>query len=660
MGVAVRADERPRAEDVRTRRRTLRPLRAAALVLLALTLLAIGAAALALPRVLDVRGNLEEGQQQLDAGKDHLRHGETGAALSAYRRAEDAFTSAGSSVSGGGLAVLARLPILGRTVDALASISAAGRDTSRAGETIAEAVDRIGGLSGLAPARGRVPLDGFPTLAAAAAHAHELVSDALGEIRSSPSSLLIGPVESARSHAEGELGPVDRTLAVAAPLLQGLPAFLGGDGPRTYLFGAASLAELRGSGGLIGAYALVEADRGALTFSRFRPVASLPLLSPSDVPAPNPGYARNWNEMRSGNGFWLNVNMTPDFPSAALAFERAFEQATGRRVDGVIVADPFVLQALLKTTGPTTVEPLGRTIRADDVVPYLANEAYTAFPSSTTRKRILGQVAASIVQRFFASTPTAETIRDLAISASEAHLQIYSDDPAFESTLAGTGAGGAFRPVGGDLLSVVQNNASATKFDFYEDRTVGVDVRLGADGAADARVDVRLANHAPTSGLPTDMLLPDVPNPRPGENVALLDVYCGACSLRTASLDGKAFTPDTGTEVGQRFFRSYQRIPSGTTSDVSYGVRLARAWSGQGTGGDYRLTFLNQETIRPTELTIRIHAPDGMHITSASEGMTVEGDTATWTGTPTRTLALDVLFAPPWPLRWWRAFVGLF
>jgi Protein of unknown function (DUF4012) len=661
MRAAVAADDRTGSDEALPRsNQTPRRKRLVLLGALAAVAAGILVVSLMFPRAGEVRARLEQGRRTLETARGLLLDGNPARALEAFHRATETFDSAAEDARSGGLSLIAHVPILGRTVDAVAAVADAGRATSRAGETLASAFQRIGGLDGLAPVHGRIPLGRVAELGTAADRAHELVASALDAVRSAPTSLVLPPVDDARDLAEHDLGEVEGTLGTAAPLLHGLPAFLGGDGTRTYLFGASSLAEIRGSGGLIGAYALVRADDGRLSFSRFRPVASLPLLSPSAVPAPNPDYATNWDPMRTGHGFWLNVNMTPDFPSAAVAFERGFERAMGQPLDGVVVADPFALQALLRSTGPTTIPSLGKTIDAGDVVPFLANEAYARFPSSKVRKKILGAVASSVVQRFLAIGPSAGGIRAIADSASQSHILLYSDDPSFRSALERTGAGGAFRGPAGGFFSIVQNNASATKFDYYADRTAAVRVDLLGDGSALAHIDVRLTNHAPTSGLPPQMLVPQIPHGRPGENVALLNVYCGRCSLGSASLDGRPFEPGSGSELGQTFYQSYDRIPSGQTSDVSYGVRVASAWDGSGTGGTYRLTFLNQVTMRPTELHLQVRAPDGMRFTSASDGMHVDGDVATWTGVPDRTLDLDMTFAPPWPVRWWRSLTDLF
>jgi len=63
--------------------------------------------------------------------------------------------------------------------------------------------------------------------------------------------------------------------------------------------------------------------------------------------------------------FWNNVTMSPDMPSVALAASDMYLQSGGRPVDGVIVADPYALQAVVTLTGPLALPiPEGATGRA--------------------------------------------------------------------------------------------------------------------------------------------------------------------------------------------------------------------------------------------------------------------------------------------------------
>ena len=79
---------------------------------------------------------------------------------------------------------------------------------------------------------------------------------AVTRLDEAPTSLLLGPVGRARLDPTAQLDELGRSVHAAHLLLQGLPEFLGSEGRQRYFFGAQDPAELRGTGGLIGAYSV--------------------------------------------------------------------------------------------------------------------------------------------------------------------------------------------------------------------------------------------------------------------------------------------------------------------------------------------------------------------------------------------------------------------
>ena len=150
------------------------------------------------------------------------------------------------------------------------------------------------------------------------------------------------PVARARAEAIDELEESRKLIGSARVLADTLPAFAGASGPRRYLFFAENPAELRGTGGLWGAFSMVQAREGRFRVSRFRPTQTLPILPPERVAVPFPEYRENYGQY-GAPGYWLNVNMTPDFPSASRAALSAWEASGRPPLDGVITADPFAL-----------------------------------------------------------------------------------------------------------------------------------------------------------------------------------------------------------------------------------------------------------------------------------------------------------------------------
>lgn len=622
-----------------------------------LAVLAVGAALSGL----SARKHLTQAEAALRQGRADLIEGQTSAARSSFADARARFVSAADTASGPWFRILGWVPIVGRTPDAVAAISEAGARVADAGGTLAEAIsDLPGGLAALAPEGGRVPIERFDALTSAVASARDEVAVATAMIERAPRTMLLGPVGAARAQAEEQVRSLYETLDTGSRLLEGLPLFLGSDGPRRYFFGAQNPAELRGTGGVIGAYSILTIDDGRFRFSAFRPVQSLPIPPLASVPPPSEEYAANYDQFRGGGRFWLAINLTPDFPSAAREIINAYEVAKGERLDGVLLADPFALQALLSVTGPVHVPGLDRTVDAGNVVAFTTNQAYALYPDPSTRKRLLGAVAEGVFEGLIAETGTGfDALRTLARVASEGHILAYSGDPQMQAGLARTGAGGALSAGPGDLLAIVENSSAGTKVDYYEDRAVRYEVDLWSGGSGQATADIRLTNGAPTTGLPRYVIGPNPAHAAAGEGGQLVSVYCGTgCRLEKAVRDGTQIGVWPGSELGHPFFEDYFRTPSGKTSDLQLTWYLPTAWQGGDTGGSYRLTFLNQTTIRPTALRVEIHAPDGMRIVQTSPQMQVNGDSAVWEGVPNRRLELEIRFQPPLVVRLWRALTG--
>jgi hypothetical protein len=493
--------------------------------------------------------------------------------------------------------------------------------------------------------------------------------DAVSRLDEAPRTLLLGPVASARRDAAAELAELRDKVHAASLLLQSLPRFLGADGPRRYFVGPQNPAELRGTGGLIGAYSILTIDEGHFRFEPFEPIQSLP-TPVGEVPAPNDDYATNYESFRGGDRFWTAINVMPDFPSVAQAILSSYEASTHERLDGVILADPFALSSLLRATGPVELPGYGIRINAHDVVPFTTNEAYSVLTDPEARKRVLGDVARAAFGQFIAQpSPSLADLELLLQASSDRHILVYSSDPTMQEGLAATPVAGTLTPAGadGDLLSVIVNSAAGSKVDFYQERDIRQTVSLHEDGSAAATVDLDLRNHAPTSGQPTYILGPFHPKKEDGqvgpvldslnagESVALINLYCGTdCVPVDAQMDGAAIPARSRVDLGVRYFQEYLPIQAGEARSLRFAWTEPTAWEGNSSGGVYHLTFANQITVRPTHVRITIQPPEGMNIVSASGPLQIIDGAAVYEGTPGARLDLEVAFAPPTAVRLWR------
>ena len=608
--------------------------------------------------LLGARGDLDDGRRALSAARASVVRGDLDEAQRLLIDAQAAFAGAVGE-TGSGTASIARLtPFLGRNVEVTQGIAEAGAALSRSGLSLVHAIEEVpGGLDGLAPHAGRLPIDELARLSEAADRSAAQARAALTAILDTPDTLLLGPVAQARYDAEEQVTDAARTLAAADGVIGRLPAFAGADGERRYLFFAENPAELRGTGGLWGAFAILTARGGELSFSAFHPIQALTDLEPDEVPEPNPDYGENYNQ-DGGAGFWRNMNMTPDFPSAARAALGTWEVLKGERLSGVLAADPFALASLLQVTGPVPVPGLpGERIDARNVVRFLSNEAYARFDSPIVRKQLVGAAASVAFGEFLSMDGRGlDRIRALAEAAGSGHLKVYSTDEELQRVLRTTAAGGALDvPTEGDLLSVVVNNGAQTKVDYYVRRTVGYEIRLGGDEEAFATTEVTLQNDAPTEASSRTLIGPYVKGAVAGDEIHVMGSWCpGPCPLIEATYQGEDVGVDGGKELGRAFYRHFATIPSEGSGTYQLVTRRDGVWEGDTSGGRYRLTIKPQTTVQPTRFHVRIEAPAGTRVAWTSEGVRSDGGVATWSGSPEAPLTLEVRFQASFPLRWWR------
>jgi hypothetical protein len=652
----VRPPSRPRSGEGSRRRRPRHLGRWIALGVAVVVVLVLVGAAVAL---VAARGALVDARGQASAGQAALLDGDLASAQERFADARASFGDAEQQL-GAPWALGLRAPFAASNRVAVIRLAQAGALVAGTGERVAGAELGTDLLSVLSPRDGVIPVVAMRDLAPLADELGRDIAAAHALAAGIDTTWLAEPVVDARAELLAQIGGILPAARNAGTLADALPAFLGADGPRTYFVGAASPSELRGSAGLIGAYALMEADDGRMSFGDFLPVQGIGNLDPGQVAPPDPSLATRYDRY-GGTGFWLNINMTPDFPSAATQIERLFAATAGEEVDGTIVATPVALAAMMAVTGDVDVPGFG-TIRADEAVEVIGNDAYGDDVDNVERKRILGAAAKEILSRFLggAGDPVASA-RVLTGVVASGDLLLHSADPQEQAAFTAAGIAGSLDDGGAtDMLAVAGNNAAGSKVDFYAERTVRYDAVLAPGGEVRATSSVRLRNDAPTVG-PAYVIGPfPTTGFAAGENATILSTYCGRdCRLRSFSRDGAREPMTTEFELGHPVYTSWVRLLSGAETELSYAWDNAAAWSGDAEAGSYRFAFLDQATIRPTELEVTVTLPDGVEVTSTSPGVVVGEGIVTWSGEPSSRQIVEVEWRRP-PLALLRSRVAGF
>lgn len=583
------------------------------------------------------QGPLEDGRAHMVEGRDLLLTGDVEQSSAQFSSARSSFRAAHRRLGGPVSVPAHHIPGFGRQLRTVSGISAAGALVAEAAIEVSEAMAQLpDGLGTLAPRGGAIPIDPLVELAPAVRRADELLARAEERFTDLPTQGLVSPVLEARTEFGLQLGEARTLSRTTAALVSIMPDFLGQDGVRRYFFGAVNPAELRGSGGFLGAATVLEIADGTLSFGEFESVPDLPVVHPDDLEPPNPDFVARY-ERYGAHGFFMNINMTPDFPSAAVAIERLYAEVRDMELDGTILADPFALQALMEVGGPVQIPGFG-TVEAERVVEVVANEAYGVITDTGERKRLLGAIAAGAVSGLLQGdhdVPPAETAHAIVGAAAGGHLLFHSSDEAVQSAFLEAGVAGALEQGGGDAFMVVSNNTGANKADFYLDRHISYDVELLEGGDGRLRAGVSLTNNAPTQGEKY-VIGPNADGAVPGDNLQALSVFFSGHARITEFL--RAGEPD-GTigdqELGRVVHTVGVLLGSGESEELQFSGDLDDVWHRLPDGrGRYRLVLQDQTTIRPTSGTVRVRVPDGMVVTGIAGTATFEDDqTVEWSGT---------------------------
>lgn len=444
------------------------------------------------------------------------------------------------------------VPWVGPNLRAVTTLSAALGDL--VDEGVAPVVDAASLVTsgGLAPRDGRIDLAPIAAAAPGLAQAALAGERAAAELDGIDSGALLPVVAEQVDAARAQVREVASALRTGVRVAELLPPMLGADGERTYLALFLNSAELRATGGLVGALAEVTADDGVLTMSDTRAGTDLPRL---DEPVLELTAEELDVHGEALGRIIQNVALTPDFPRTAELAAAMWEQDTGTRVDGVIATDVIALSHVLAGTGPVTTSDETR-LTPETVVDELLHAPYLRFAKQSRADAFFADAAGRIFARLVSGGGEfAKVVDGLATATGEGRVLVWSRDSGEQDGLRVAGLSGAFltgaAPAAGGIFL---NDATGGKLDFFLDSALDVTrVTCTDDGGMDVVVRLRLASRVPVDQveeLPRYVTgLADVPA---GSFVTRVTVYGPADgALRSTTRDGSAVGGSQGTEAGR-------------------------------------------------------------------------------------------------------------
>ena len=525
------------------------------------------------------RADLSTGAQQARRAISVLNVGDYEEAARLFESSSAAFARSDNRLAGA-LALPSRLlPGVAQNVIAGADLAAA------AAIGTAEAADALRAVDpeSLTVVGGRIDLDAVAEVEVPLLRVQAVLDDLQAASGAAASPWLLAPVQSELAELDERLASNEPRLENAIDAVRFAPQILGADEPRRYLVLFTTPVEARGVAGFMGNYAVIAADDGAIDVTDFGRRSDLEQYVIENGAACDGCPQEFLNRygrfgITGGDEFggfgdrgWTSITLPAHFPYVGEASQVLFPQSGGRAIDGVIAMDPYVIQALMRYTGPVEVPELGLTVAPANAAEFILRDQYAGlgiddFSGNDDRVDALETIGNEVIRRLLAgSLPVpSEIARDLGPLVSEQRLLFWTDNPDEQLLFDRIGMLGAMPKLGDDGgFGLTVSNAGHSKIDLYLHRSVDVTVETADDGRRTLVADVTLTNNAPAAGLPRYVIGNDYGFPS-GTSILWINFF-GPSGLTSSTRNGESVEFAQSSEAGWTAYEQEETLGPGDT-----------------------------------------------------------------------------------------------
>lgn len=515
--------------------------------------------------------------------KDDVQRLDPAAAAITVRDLQQRTASAREAAADPLWTIAGALPLIGVNFQATREVATSADDVARLGAAPLVSIFKSLDWKSLLPnGKGQdlEPLASAEPKLASAADAVRQSSDRLNSINA---DALMPQISAPLIRARDELTSLRGSLDSAADAASILPAMMGDQSPRRYLLLIQNNAESRATGGIPGALAVLNIDKGKLTLGSQSSATAMGAFVPVvDIDPEQEGIYST----RLGK-FMQDVNLTPDFPTSALTAHKMWERKTGEQVDGVLSIDPVALGYILQATGPVTLaDPLlkevaarglPRELTAGNVVPTLLSDVYSKITQPELQDIYFAGVAKEVFSKLSTGGGDTTNIIDaLTRGSSERRILLWSSNAAEQAVISQYPLGGS---IIGESISPAQfgvyfNDGTGAKMDYYVKRSVQLFRECTTDGYSQVKVRVKSMNTAPTDAadsLPAYVTGAGAFGVPAGTVRTNITAYGPTQSqVETAVADGKKIGFASQTHSGRPVGTVTVELPPGKSSSVEF------------------------------------------------------------------------------------------
>jgi hypothetical protein len=604
-------------------------------VLLVVVVAGVVLALLARP-LLSAKHEAEKAQSDLVLAKAALSHHDITRASSYVRQAQGHVAQARSDAGGTGGDVWSAVPVAGKAVDDERHLIDALDQTSTVAQIGLQIYPMVSGDSATLVHGDRIDIatlrDVADRTSAIGPHLDQALAD-LAEVKGS-TPVVGGSITRATTTARNYLQPLQESFAKNAPLLQVLPAMVGGAGPRNYLLAMLNPSEQRFSGGATLSFTTLHIDHGTMSFGTTVNADDLNTNGASQSWHPVPG---NVFHRSSGPFRVTNATFSPWWSVSGEELLRGYSRAfPGPRLDGLIGIDLQGLADLFQITGPVDI-PLAGQVGSLNLVRVLAG-SYDRFPSVDARRQVNAALVPAFRAKLLGGGHMSAKVGALVKSAAGRHFFTYFRNHRIQRRFARVGLSGDLSTTPNDYVGVFSQNLNGSKVDYWQHRDVTSTVQLKADGSAEVHLHVDVQNASP----PYTGTLPDPGN---GYFTRVLGTLIGVFMPRHATyqsakldghpLDAAVHRPTVAGVKNRKYVEGAMSLGRGQTGTMDVDYRASGAAEVDSSGSlVYRLSVDPQDLVVPETLHVRVTWPSAFHPSGPlPSGWKATAGGATYTGT---------------------------
>ena len=471
-------------------------------------------------------------------------------------------------------AMAGSVPILGRDLRAARAVSAVLADLTTASRPLETVLPQLDPK--LIPAGGgKIDTVALSRLADALPAVSTAVSVGAVSIGELDPTQLRPEIGSGVRTLNDALATARGPLADAVPMLRTVPDMLGANGKRSWVVLLQQDAEARGTGGLVGAYAVVKTDHGKVKLMTAQSRGVLdrgPAIPAGKLPASLRAlYGKDLSE-------WAGFNASPHFAYTGELVSAGWNARNDTRpLNYVAAVDQYVVAAMLAATGPVTVRDT--VVDEKNAVDFLSRGVYQKWKDPHEVDAVTTELVDAVFAKFTVGRFDLPTlITAMRKPLQERRLLLWAADEEEQSQLARFRISGSLPTDDGPFAMAVINNGGGNKLDAYLKVHTDYQPGLCTNGTRVGQISVSLTNTAPRTGLPdyvsirSDLVQDGLVGNRTrnGSNRILLDIYgpVGSSAALT-SLDGETFAPVVGIDNNHTVWRVAVPIDAGQRRTVN-------------------------------------------------------------------------------------------